>query len=68
MLLVGEATQQGRANSDRPTAAQFERVLEHVWMAYQPIVDTTHKRTVAYEALLRSNSPEYGSVGEVLDL
>ncbi|HUT77993.1 MAG TPA: EAL domain-containing protein [Polyangia bacterium] len=35
----------------------FERGLDTLWMAYQPIVDWKEKRVVAFEALVRTNEP-----------
>lgn len=46
-------------------AVSFERALEGMWMAFQPIVDD-HK-VIAYEALLRSNEAALPNPGAVLD-
>jgi EAL domain-containing protein (putative c-di-GMP-specific phosphodiesterase class I) len=35
----------------------FERALQSIWMAYQPVVSWKHKRIFAYEALLRNGEP-----------
>lgn len=35
--------------------AGFDRALQSLWMAYQPIVNTRERRVIAYEALVRSN-------------
>jgi EAL domain-containing protein (putative c-di-GMP-specific phosphodiesterase class I) len=35
----------------------FERALETMWMAFQPIVDSTKHRVFGYEALLRHDEP-----------
>jgi EAL domain-containing protein (putative c-di-GMP-specific phosphodiesterase class I)/ActR/RegA family two-component response regulator len=36
----------------------FERALQSVWMAFQPVVSWRRKRILAYEALLRSTEPK----------
>ncbi len=46
-------------------AASFERALDGMWLAFQPIVDA--RRTIAYEALLRSNEISLPNPGAVLD-
>jgi len=35
----------------------FERALQSVWIAYQPVVSWKRKRIFAYEALLRNDEP-----------
>jgi EAL domain-containing protein (putative c-di-GMP-specific phosphodiesterase class I) len=35
----------------------FERAIESIWMAYQPVVSWKRKRIFAYEALLRNDEP-----------
>ncbi len=45
----------------------FERALETMWMAFQPIVDTRLKKVVAYEALLRSREPTLPTPAAVLE-
>lgn len=47
--------------------ASFDRAMQHLWMAYQPIVDPKHHRVFGYEALLRSNEPSLPNPGAVLD-
>jgi EAL domain-containing protein (putative c-di-GMP-specific phosphodiesterase class I) len=37
------------------TVVRFERALARSWMAFQPIVDLTNRRTFAYEALVRTD-------------
>jgi EAL domain-containing protein (putative c-di-GMP-specific phosphodiesterase class I) len=46
-------------------SASFERALDGMWVAFQPIVDG-HK-VIAYEALLRSNEAALPNPGAVLD-
>lgn len=37
--------------------ARFDQAIAHLWMAFQPIVEVTTGRIVAYEALLRTEEP-----------
>ncbi len=37
--------------------ARFERALQTMWMAFQPIVDTGEGRIFGYEALMRTEEP-----------
>jgi EAL domain-containing protein (putative c-di-GMP-specific phosphodiesterase class I)/ActR/RegA family two-component response regulator len=48
-------------------AASFERAMESLHMAYQPIVAWSTKTVYAYEALLRSKEPSLPHPGAVLD-
>jgi EAL domain-containing protein (putative c-di-GMP-specific phosphodiesterase class I) len=48
-------------------AANFDRMLETMWVAYQPIVASTTRHIVGYEALLRSGEPSLPHPGAVLD-
>ena len=45
----------------------FKRALEGLWMAYQPIVQWSQRRTIAYEALLRSTEPTLPHPGAIVD-
>lgn len=47
--------------------AKFDRALEGLWVAFQPIVGVVERRVVAYEALMRSNEPALPHPGAVLD-
>ncbi len=38
-------------------AERFDRALEQLWMAFQPIVDVKQQRVFAYEALVRTDEP-----------
>jgi diguanylate cyclase (GGDEF)-like protein len=50
------------------TSSQIEQALRNadleteLWLAFQPIVDAISGRTLAFEALARWNSPEFGAV------
>jgi EAL domain-containing protein (putative c-di-GMP-specific phosphodiesterase class I) len=45
----------------------FDRALESLWLAYQPIVDASSREPFGYEALLRSSEPALPHPGAVLD-
>lgn len=47
---------------------RLDRALEGLWMAYQPIVELSRRRPLAYEALLRTSAPEVKGPGDVLEL
>jgi EAL domain-containing protein (putative c-di-GMP-specific phosphodiesterase class I) len=47
--------------------ASFERAMQNLWMAYQPILDPRTCTVFGYEALLRSNEPSLPHPGAVLD-
>jgi len=65
LLLVGEG---GLGASDRAgLEVNFERALETLWMAYQPVVRASDRSLFGYEALLRSSEPALPSPLAVLD-
>jgi EAL domain-containing protein (putative c-di-GMP-specific phosphodiesterase class I) len=45
----------------------FDRAIEGLWMAFQPIVDPHTKTIYGYEALMRSQEPTLPHPGAVLD-
>lgn len=45
----------------------FNRALEGLWMAYQPIVNYAERRIIAYEALLRSKDLSLPHPSAILD-
>ncbi len=47
--------------------ASFERAMDSLWMAYQPIVSYADRRIHAFEALLRSGEPTLPSPGALLE-
>jgi EAL domain-containing protein (putative c-di-GMP-specific phosphodiesterase class I)/CheY-like chemotaxis protein len=54
--------------SDRSALrASFDRVLETMWVAFQPIVGSEGGRMFGYEALLRSDEPTLPHPGAVLN-
>jgi EAL domain-containing protein (putative c-di-GMP-specific phosphodiesterase class I) len=46
--------------------AKFDRALEAMWMAFQPIVSWSRKTVVAYEALMRTRATELRSPLDIL--
>jgi EAL domain-containing protein (putative c-di-GMP-specific phosphodiesterase class I) len=48
-------------------AATFDRALDSLWIAYQPIVNARTHTVYGYEALLRSNEAALPHPGAVLD-
>jgi EAL domain-containing protein (putative c-di-GMP-specific phosphodiesterase class I)/CheY-like chemotaxis protein len=44
----------------------FDRALESMWMAFQPIVDATTRTIFGYEALMRTREPSLPDPGAVL--
>jgi EAL domain-containing protein (putative c-di-GMP-specific phosphodiesterase class I) len=46
--------------------ASFARALGGLWMAFQPIVSWSERRVFAYEALLRTTDPAFGTPGAFL--
>jgi EAL domain-containing protein (putative c-di-GMP-specific phosphodiesterase class I)/ActR/RegA family two-component response regulator len=45
----------------------FERALDQLWMAYQPIVDWRNQSLFGYEALVRSREPTLGNPALLFD-
>jgi EAL domain-containing protein (putative c-di-GMP-specific phosphodiesterase class I) len=54
---------QETAASEAPAVA---RALENMWLAVQPIVSTTDRRVLAYEALLRTRDPVLSNPSKLL--
>jgi len=46
--------------------ASFERSLESMWMAFQPIVDDGKRQVFGFEALMRSREPSLPHPGAIL--
>jgi EAL domain-containing protein (putative c-di-GMP-specific phosphodiesterase class I) len=47
--------------------SRFERALEKLWVAYQPIVAWPSRRLFGYEALVRSAEADLSTPGKLLD-
>lgn len=62
------ATQQTSQAGDRAgLEASFDRALEKLWMAFQPIVSWSERGVFAYEALVRSAEPALPHPGALFD-
>lgn len=46
---------------------RFERALERLWVAYQPIISWSSQSVFGYEALVRSSDPDLSTPGKLLD-
>lgn len=58
----------GLGGSDRlGLEASFDRALETLWMAYQPVIRSRDGSLYAYEALLRSSEKSLPHAGAILD-
>jgi EAL domain-containing protein (putative c-di-GMP-specific phosphodiesterase class I) len=58
----------GKSLGDRASLeARFDRALEGIWMAYQPIVRSGSGEVFAYEALLRTSEAAIGGPADLLD-
>lgn len=55
------------ALDDVVLAASFDKALETMWMAFQPIVSSVGDRLFGYEALMRTHEPRLPHPGAVLD-
>jgi EAL domain-containing protein (putative c-di-GMP-specific phosphodiesterase class I) len=62
--LLGQAAAIGNSRTELETS--FERALDGLWVAYQPIVKTGGA-IFGYEALMRSNEPRLPHPGAMLD-
>lgn len=66
---VSDAVKRRTGSDDLPSLhRRLDRALEGLWMAYQPIVEFSKQRPLAYEALLRTSAPEVKGPPDVLDL
>lgn len=65
VALVGEGSKQ--IGDLVGLSASLDRALSTLWMAYQPIVSWSAKRTYAFEALLRSTEPTLPHPGAILE-
>ncbi len=50
-------TMTGEASDRAGLETSFDRALDSLWMAFQPIVSAADRQVFAYEALLRSEEP-----------
>ncbi len=56
------------ANESVKLNAKLDQALEHMYMAYQPIVAVPSRRIFAYESLFRTSSKEVSGPVELLDV
>jgi EAL domain-containing protein (putative c-di-GMP-specific phosphodiesterase class I) len=64
LRLLGQ--EQGLAGDRAGLQSCFDRALETMWMAFQPIVDFRGRRAFGYEALLRTEEPSLPHPGAVI--
>jgi EAL domain-containing protein (putative c-di-GMP-specific phosphodiesterase class I) len=64
LALLGQEWEQ--AGDRAGLEASFDRALQTLWMAFQPIVDARTKGLYGYEALLRSGEPTLPHPGAVI--
>lgn len=57
----------GPTSSERDLALRFDRALDTLWPAFQPVVTAADRSLYAYEALLRSDERSLPHPGAVLD-
>jgi EAL domain-containing protein (putative c-di-GMP-specific phosphodiesterase class I) len=55
------------SNERAALTASFDRALDSIWIAFQPIVDGRSRETIGFEALMRSNEPTMPTPGAILD-
>lgn len=60
-------TQTGEASDRAGLESAFERTLESLWIAYQPIVRAADRSLFGYEALLRAEDRTLPHPGAILD-
>ena len=65
--LLGNQVREDAQDETRRLGATFDRALDSLWIAYQPIVASTTRSVFGYEALLRSAEPTFPHPGAVLD-
>ena len=65
MQLLGDANPM--AGDRAGLEASFNRALDKLWMAYQPIVNARTKKIYGYEALLRSDEKSLPHPGAILE-
>jgi EAL domain-containing protein (putative c-di-GMP-specific phosphodiesterase class I) len=59
---------EGKQLGDRASLdARFTNALEHLWIAFQPIVRWPERIVFAYEALVRSKEPTLKNATDILD-
>lgn len=64
-LLLGKQQELDRDHASLERS--FQRCMQTLWIAYQPILDARTRQIFGYEALLRSREPDLPHPGAVLD-
>jgi EAL domain-containing protein (putative c-di-GMP-specific phosphodiesterase class I) len=65
---IDRASRMHRAAGDRAELlARFERALDTMWVAFQPIVSASDGALYGYEALMRSGEPSLAKPEDLLD-
>jgi EAL domain-containing protein (putative c-di-GMP-specific phosphodiesterase class I) len=64
LKLLGQADDQ--AGDRAGLQSCFDRALQTMWMAFQPIVDLDRRRLFGYEALVRSDEPSLPHPGGII--
>lgn len=62
------AEQERRVVDELQAREAFERALDGIWLAAQPIVSLRHRKVVAYEALLRTREPTVAGPERFLEM
>jgi EAL domain-containing protein (putative c-di-GMP-specific phosphodiesterase class I) len=57
----------GASNEHTALTTSFDRALASMWMAFQPIVDGGTRKTIGFEALMRTKEQTMPTPGAVLD-
>jgi EAL domain-containing protein (putative c-di-GMP-specific phosphodiesterase class I) len=58
----------GRQLGDRASLdARFDRALDSIWIAYQPIISWSRRSLFAHEALVRNEEPTLRNPGDLFD-
>jgi EAL domain-containing protein (putative c-di-GMP-specific phosphodiesterase class I) len=66
-LLKEQGAQEGQAGDLAGLGLAFDRAMDKMWIAFQPIVDPQKRKVFAYEALLRTTEPALPNPKAVLD-
>jgi EAL domain-containing protein (putative c-di-GMP-specific phosphodiesterase class I) len=68
--LAARRTRRPTTTPPMPSEAEllFDRGLQSLWVATQPIVSVRERRTIAFEALVRSREPQLPHGGAIMEL
>ena len=65
--IAGDVDGSGLAMTRQQLGERFDRALDGLWMAFQPILSTGAEGTIAYEALMRTTESSFPHPGALLD-